>query len=665
MSLLAEAISCLQKASSCEGCGRLPSSASDRSTSGDGDERRRNDTFYGGALLVSRCGDCYCNDCWEESMPNCPICLCETGSSPKPMISSLAANCKVAAFEKLDRTDLSRRSCVSELSSLVGILRNLASTTITQTISGASDNSTFEEEVTGTCLDCYKKQMTSQSGGKSEVAETPTVVVESQLSSSLSLLKSGERYEETQTIPGTNLTPFHANSAGESDERHINRGSNSSNNNAQLNYFIDNIGKFDSPLASSADPKSECELSNDESEVKGTYLSPLKMNIRKKVERLDEDSTWDEEFQTEPWELQLDDFAKIDNSTDKSEPVAKRRCVSTSPNEIIRALSMQQKSEVAPTIASGMPISSTKRQLYIAYDVLDEREFEALSSLHKEGVRVMSGICTVPREGVLCPLPAVLVTHAMEKPRFGFGNGELTRNNVIATCHRTYNYMKAVALGARVVDASWLIDCQTSATLLCCESYNVWSDLESYNSLILSGSKIEGTSIRGLHPFNTVSPLKFDGVVFGFLDTCVTNNPQRPQGVDPLTSSQFSSLVECLGGIVSSDAFTLMHILIGRDCATLDQVVNKLRYCLEGNRDVSSWSIEPFNDDELNSLINIDGTLSNSYGDDYRVPIIRAKWLENSICMNSVQSLKEHCIGVLCFEFDMGTDVRERQTLVC
>jgi hypothetical protein len=410
---------------------------------------------------------------------------------------------------------------------------------------------------------------------------------------------------------------------------------------------MDKMNKVDSPMASSIiDPKlNKCESSSDESEVEGTCLSTFKLNSGNNIERKnDENSTWDEEFPTQQWERQID-LAKID-SANKQEPAPKRRCVSTSPN--------------------GMSMQTQKPQLYIAYDVLDENECKALSSLHmNQGVRIMSGICSVPKEGIFCALPAILVTHAIEKPRFR--DVPLTRYNSVATCQRTYNYMKAVALGARVVDANWLIDCQASGTLLCCESYEIWSDLETYNSLTAAGSKIEGATVRGSYPFDKRNRLKFDGVIFGILDTALARNTEFPQGVTkPLTFIQISSLIKCWGGSVTEDSFTMMHVLLVHDYATLNQVVRKLQGRLEGDRDVTAWSIESFKEDDLETLINNDGTMNNSYGDDYRVPIILSKWLENSICMNSVQSLKEHCVGVLCFEFDMGADFdQERQTLLC
>jgi len=703
MPSLAEAISCLQKASSCRGCGRLPSSSEKDRAHGDGDGPQCNE-FAGALFVSSQCGDMFCAACWEKSMPNCPICRCKIESSPKPMIATLAAESKANAFKKLDLSDVSKRRCnLGELSSLVGILRNLTSTTAQ--ISGAVDKpdsniglgDSFEEEVPGTFQEFYPQtgeksaksdtptilesqvtsihtannmdtkqyQFTPQTGIKSEISETPTVR-ESQVTSvrtnSISVLKSVDRSEaaeETQTIPGTYLSPLRRSR------------SNNSSSNAQLHYFIDNIGKVDSPLASSTASKPKCDLSSssDESVVEGTFLSPFKMNCKKKIEAQDDNnSTSGEEFQTEPWERQLD-LAKVDNRAEQPvEPVAKRRCVSTSPNEATREISLQQESNAAKktkieeSTASEMPLI-TKKQLYVSYDVLNDEECKALSFLcnGKLGVRIMSDILPVSRGGILCPLPTILITHAIEKPRFG--NGKPTRYNSIATCHRTYSYMKAVALGARCVDAQWLKDCQTSGTLLCCDSYSVWSDLESYNALIASGSKIEGDTIRGSFPFNKTSPL--DGAVFGFVDT-ETKNAKLPS-FKPLTSVQISSLVECLGGSVSNDSFTLMHALIARDCATLNQVVHKLKTCLQDNRDVSteSWSIESCNNEELEALINNDGSMNHSYSDDYRVPIIRAKWLENSICMNSLQSLNEYCIGVLCFEFDMGSNVDERQTLLC
>lgn len=704
MPSLAEAISCLQKASSCRGCGRLPSSS-------------ENDTAqcnaYVGALLVSsHCGDMFCASCWEKSMPSCPICHCKVDITPKPMIATLAADSKANAFEKIDLSDMSNRRCnnLSELSSLVGIMRNLTSTTtrtsgeVCKSESNIGHEESFEEEVPGTFQEfCprettgeksttksetptvlesqatptrttndmgkFQQQYTPQTGIKSEISETPTVR-ESQVTSvrtnSISILNSVDRsqsHDETQTIPGTYLTPLR------------NSRSSKSNSNAQLHYFIDNIKTVESPLAQSSDSKPKCESDaddDDESIVEGTCLSPFKMNHKKEDEKKDDDnSSWEQEFQTEPWERQFALDEVVDNQAENREPVAKRRCVSTSPNETHKEIQLQQGSGIAskPRVeqctasASGTHLKSLSKQLYLAYDVLNDEECEALTSLcnGELGVRIMSDILPVSRGGILSPLPPILITHAIEKPRFR--SGKPTRYNSIATCHRTYSYMKAVALGARCVDAQWLKDCQASGSLLCCDSYSIWSDLESYNASFASNSKIEGVTIRGSFPFNKISPL--DGVVFGFIDT-KTKDAKLP-GFQSLTSVQISSLIECWGGNVSNDSFTLMHALIARDCATLNQIVHKLRTCFQDNRDVSaeSWSIEPCKDEELETLINKEGTMNHSYSDDYRIPIIRAKWLENSICMNSLQSLKEYCIGVLCFEFDMGSNVDERQTLLC
>jgi hypothetical protein len=615
-------------------------------------------------------------------MPNCPICHCKTKSIPRPMIATLAAASTAVPSEESDTIiDLSESRCTSsELASLVGILRNLTGTN-TSSVQSIQDEDQDEdqededeEEVPGTYIECFdmfeKKPKTPQTGIKSEQSETPTIVIESQLASigtaSMSLRKSADRSlsteqrtpsknDDTQTIPGTCVTSLHTEYSARKGSVEIRYNASSSsknnknnNNNAQLNYFMDKMNKVDSPMASSIiDPKlNKCESSSDESEVEGTCLSTFKINSGNNIERKnDENSTWDEEFPTQQWERQID-LAKIDGSSNKQEPAPKRRCVSTSPN--------------------GMSMQTQKPQLYIAYDVLDENECKALSSLHmNEGVRIMSGICSVPKEGIFCAFPAILVTHAIEKPRFR--DVPLTRYNSIATCHRTYNYMKAVALGARVVDANWLIDCQASGTLLCCESYAIWSDLESYNSLTAAGSKIEGATVRGSYPFDERNQLKFEGVIFGILDTALARDTEFPQGITkPLTYTQISSLIKCWGGSVTEDSFTMMHVLLIHDYATLNQVVRKLQGRLAGDRNVTAWSIETLKEDDLETLINNDGTMSNSYGDDYRVPIIRAKWFENSICMNSVQSLKEHCVGVLCFEFDMGADYdQERQTLLC
>ena len=46
-----------------------------------------------------------------------------------------------------------------------------------------------------------------------------------------------------------------------------------------------------------------------------------------------------------------------------------------------------------------------------------------------------------------------------------------------------------MALGARIVDARWLIDSQCAGTWLDCDSYGIWGDAETYDALFLRSQR--------------------------------------------------------------------------------------------------------------------------------------------------------------------------------
>jgi len=155
---------------------------------------------------------------------------------------------------------------------------------------------------------------------------------------------------------------------------------------------------------------------------------------------------------------------------------------------------------------------------------------------------------------------------------------------------------------------------------------------------------------------------KFDGVTFGLLrgleckpssleldeiKSQSLNSPLRLQPT-PITSDEIETLVKCWGGRVTTDVLTLMDILLVDETMTLNQITKGLQENLKRNNSVSRWSIEKWQSDVLDSFI-VDGSLTKDYGEglEVKIPIIRSKWLEDSICLGSLQSFAPYCWGIL------------------
>jgi len=309
-------------------------------------------------------------------------------------------------------------------------------------------------------------------------------------------------------------------------------------------------------------------------------------------------------------------------------------------------------------------VRKKNQKLHVAYDVLDPVEFRALEKLHQEGIFqvVLGGIHAIAkdigRDDSFFPFPAVLITHAFDKSRFG--------SEKQSVCYRSYTYLKAKALGARIIDARWLLDTQNAGMLLDCENYLIWSDLESCNNRMTAGKGSHATVTASKTVVTQVSSRmpshKFGGITFGLVhglelipspepseSNCQPTNSQLRVVSKPMTVQEIESLVRCWGGRITIDTLTQMDILLVDDQMTLGQISKSLKHTLRANIDVRCWSIEKWGKDELQDFI-VSGNLTSVCGEGIhaRIPITRTKWLEESICANSLRSFTTYCWGILC-----------------
>lgn len=147
----------------------------------------------------------------------------------------------------------------------------------------------------------------------------------------------------------------------------------------------------------------------------------------------------------------------------------KRRRVTASP---VKAATYGPQSMLSMASNSAdSEESSSISQLFVAVDVLDSMEASALELFNEQGhCVVVNEVHNVSNDhSVPVPFPPILVTRAVTKP------GSKT------VCLRSYRYLRALALGAHVIDAKWLSDSKQAGTLLDCSPYIV-----CYDSLLLS-----------------------------------------------------------------------------------------------------------------------------------------------------------------------------------
>jgi hypothetical protein len=309
-----------------------------------------------------------------------------------------------------------------------------------------------------------------------------------------------------------------------------------------------------------------------------------------------------------------------------------------------------------PPLKQGMQSAETT-YLYIAYDVLDHFENRALEFLHNQGlIRTVLGEIrevTILGRGVV-PFPAILVTHGIvEEPIAG-----------MTTCYRSYSYLKAVALGALVIDARWLVESMDAGILQDCNLYKIGRDVETHSRLTARNIGSDDLTTSSSRRSTITLKHSFDGMVLGLLrdidndpraHTKVTHDNRRLNNqlqleARQITTQEIESLVKCLGGKVCTDSLLLSTVLLVNDGSTLNQILKALHTNLKRSN-VSRWSVRKYKPGELNEFIvngrligdnNVGGVRSHA-----RIPIIRFKWLEDSICLTSLQCLDSYCWGIL------------------
>jgi hypothetical protein len=309
-----------------------------------------------------------------------------------------------------------------------------------------------------------------------------------------------------------------------------------------------------------------------------------------------------------------------------------------------------------PPLKQGIQSAETT-YLYIAYDVLDQFETRALEFLHNQGlVRIVLDEIrevTIPGRGVV-PFPAILVTHGIvEKPIEG-----------MTTCYRSYSYLKAVALGALAVDARWLVESMDAGILQDCNMYKIGRDVETHSRLKAPNISTDDLTTSSSRRSTITLSHTFDGMVLGLLRD-IDNDPrahihethadirlnnQLQLEARQITMQEIESLVKCLGGKVCTDSLTLSNVLLINDWSTLNQIMKALHSNLKRSN-VSRWLVRKYEPGELDEFIvngrligdnNVGGVQSHA-----RIPIIRFKWLEDSICLTSLQCLDSYCWGIL------------------
>ena len=581
-------------------------------------------------------------------------------------------------------------------------------------VSSANKQSSFQQPLSYSSVTRNTNRLEEEEG---VVAETPTIR-ESQVSSiRLSSIKSeggqkkvpttenesdDEYGEETEEVPGTNMSPYRNNFglysdspnqlADKDEEEDENEPEEASSMSPIRGTKLYNSQSQSQQPSESFQPRQTFSppRKQSESQMSGTLLSlegprrvstsPAKVwrnefgpptkpeyspspspSIKRR--RVDNGPTSAEMQMNQdetttyirPWNIQSEPIMSQLTCDVKTCPAGRRYDDITQRNSFTstgNGLQSPENQQMSP-LPTG--VRDKNQKLYVTYDVLDPVETNALNMLHEQGFcqLVMDGVKSVTKDHSSVPFPAILITHAVDMPGF-----ENQTNKTVATCYRSYRYLKARALGARIIDARWVIDSQCAGFTLDCDKYKIWNDLESYK--LISTNKIKDNAT--LPESSVMLTHKFDGVTFGLLrgleckpssleldeiKSQSLNSPLRLQPT-PITSDEIETLVKCWGGRVTTDVLTLMDILLVDESVTLNQITKGLQQNLKRNNSVSRWSIEKWQSDVLESFI-VDGSLTKDYGEglEVKIPIIRSKWLEDSICLGSLQSLASYCWGIL------------------
>lgn len=142
-------------------------------------------------------------------------------------------------------------------------------------------------------------------------------------------------------------------------------------------------------------------------------------------------------------------------------------------------------------------------------------------------------------------------------------DGTLTRKT-IPICFRSYEYVKAMALGARIIDARWLIDSHSAGSWMDCASYEVWGDVDTYNALSFrheceqdaNGSDsvdIVATKARSLQRrhHNPLDRSILSGLTFGLIQSCQISEPSLESNFisRKYTKSQLRAKTQALSSV--------------------------------------------------------------------------------------------------------------------
>lgn len=112
-----------------------------------------------------------------------------------------------------------------------------------------------------------------------------------------------------------------------------------------------------------------------------------------------------------------------------------------------------------------------------------------------------------------------------------------------------------------------------------------------------------------------------------------------------LSTLQISKLVTCCGGTCTVSAFVgTSDAILVPDKRSLKCIVNELRIRIRLIRAINKWYIEKYDGSREIKTTQTNGTL--------HLPLIKTKWLEDSICAGSRLDLSsKYCYGFLRVQY--------------
>lgn len=510
---ITEAILAFHKALKCHSCERCPSIDS------------CNAAFYNGPLLAAiDCGCMFCWDCYAVASNHerntalasrCPICRTICKEAPRPLLLWLANENK--ALPTCGKFGYMERGSHEQLNSLLRIVSPLIDTVANCKSDEEPDSTADESEVPGTCLPFrseLQKLPIHHNGGSENQHVLENIQTE-----------SSQSFPQTEEVPGTCLSynikqrmTTHRNPQRDFQLNHYPEALNEQSEEvpaSHVSFFerqrILNNGLDMSDVESTTAPCNELcnahteevpgrictknsitsnqtvdpngEFCGETEEVPGTLISSIgrqRTETGYSHQHQQQGNLGVPEPCNESWGDQSFNASSSQriHSRNRSEPEPEteevagtyisffdRQRASTSINEsqtkcISSPLKVIEKVPLSISLVAkegaeilGTPISRADMTFYLAIDTLDSAEADALELLNKQGrCAVVNGIHTNSNKRV--PFPPLLVTHAMEKTAPSM------------PCLRSYQYLKAVALGAEVIDAKWLIVSKQAGVLL-------------------------------------------------------------------------------------------------------------------------------------------------------------------------------------------------------